>query len=76
MVIYFHEDLRARSRLDWLGRTRWRFESARMTKDGRYWDKHEYMTAREFESVLAKPPSDQEERDFRRTPQNVGLCLA
>jgi len=75
MVIYFSEDLRARSRTDWLGRVFWQYETARTNNKVRHWLKGERLSQRDFEASFSGPPPKAGDRDFRAVPQEVGLCV-
>lgn len=74
MVIYFHEDLRARSRIDRRGRVFWNYENAETRGKVRKWYQSKEITAAEFEASFSGPPPNQGDRDFRHSPQQVGLC--
>ena len=74
MVIYFHEECRVKSRINWLGRTLWTYQRLVKTK-GRGWEDCEggELTTPELEDTL-KPNGNPRDKSFKLL-QQVGFHL-
>lgn len=74
MVIYFHQRCRVTSRIDWRGRTLWKYQRLPLGSNAKWIDcKGGELTTRQLEKSLG-PTGNPHDRSFSRL-QEVGFHL-